>query len=606
MITEAKHLREKLASLAAASLTRNLYVDSLWDAYLKSKASLVEHNSFLLLDFHRIFLYDNPLSATDGSIDSVIRFMMDDCHFRPFAVIVQYTKRPAFDFLPPLEALDILPSLWRCCRPGVLLTLDAINGEIRTYRPHVHPESMNLHIAEGASGCLNADTAIAGLKVGLTGASLRIHEAVPLDDLVAPDAGIIRAEKLSEGKLSFPNAIAEAAAGVSMDPFFCSGRGLRPSDAVFAARCEAIERYQVNLPVPTSSLIYGSYDSLKDSAIDPQTLFFSHVHTPPPDGRSVYHKLLPIYWTGVQDPMTKTRLLVPAQEIWFNTRKLKGENTCVHGTTNGCAVGGSIAEAALYAVLELVERDAFITTWYMRRPCAHILPETVHSEAFQMLLARTQALHSNYDIHFLDLTTDIRIPVVLALAVKRSGSGPHIALSTACKLRCADAMFTALKDICVRLGRHMDVYDEKQAWHFVEHPQDVKQPAHHAALYSIQQTFQRLSFLSSQSREPVTASAVDRLLAGQLQNCDLTLEAVLQQLHAVGLTAFFKDLTHPQFAARGLFCVKAVIPGIYPIWFGYYNVRVAITERLRRLFCDFLDVRLIHERQLNLEMHPFD
>ncbi|MET9239211.1 YcaO-like family protein [Nonomuraea sp. NPDC003709] len=37
-----------------------------------------------------------------------------------------------------------------------------------------------------------------------------------------------------------------------------------------------------------------------------------------------------------------------------------------------CALGGSMAEALLYGLLETVERDAFLMTWYGRLPVPRI------------------------------------------------------------------------------------------------------------------------------------------------------------------------------------------------------------------------------------------
>jgi thiazole/oxazole-forming peptide maturase SagD family component len=611
LLPEAVHIRQKLLKLALG-LRRIVYVDSLLNAYFKLNKRFVEYASFLLFDFHRIYIY-NELPSTVPQVHSVIRAIMDDCQVKPFELLQEYAEQPSFHFLYSTEILDVLPFLWETARLGTLVTLDLTNGEIRMAKPWVHPESARVHVEKNAADCPSTVDDRIVLKDCTRDQGLRVHDAVPLDDLVSPDVGIIRAETMTLGPVSVANALVAVAAGPSIARFVCSGRSTNSSDALFAARCEAIERHQVNFMNPRSSLVYESYEHLKERAIDPETLFFSQVHRQPSGSRPVYHSELPMYWTWAQETLSGRAFLVPAQEVWFNTNSLHEENLCIHGTTNGCAVGRSIEEAGLFALLEAIERDAFITMWYLRRPSARIPADSVASKPFQMVLALIETSYGNYKTEFFDVTTEVGIPVVLGLARKQYGSGPQLILGAACRLTCEEAMFAALQDISTRLNSGVDTYNEKRARHFLQHPEAVVEPSDHATLYSLKETCERLSFLNDHPCEKLDAASVDSrvpMLLEMLQSksCNLKslLEAILCKLDSVGIRVLFKDLTYSVVADKGLFCVKAITPGLYPMWFGYYNARFAITRRLERLSLDFVKRRLIDKTQINLELHPFD
>jgi ribosomal protein S12 methylthiotransferase accessory factor len=608
LLPEAANLRQKLRQIASG-LDRTLYIDSLLGVYFKRRKTLSECQSFLLFDFHRIYLYENPPSAATPRGDSVVRFIMDDCNVGPLDLLVDYAAQPLFHFFYSSAVLDILPLLWVSMRPGVLFTLDLTNAEIRVNRAHVHPEIIQANTKEDVRDCLGGSDDSVVLQDCMRGPDLRSHSAVALDDLVSPDLGIIRREKLTMGNVFVPNALAAVAVGASASSFICSGRSMKISDAVFAARCEAIERHQVNFMNPRASLIYGSYEQLQEWAIDPQSLFFSHVHVQPSEPRPTYDRGLPMYWTPAQEPFSGRQFFVPAQDIWFNTKTLPGENLCIEATTNGCAVGSSIEEAAVFALLECIERDAFITTWYLQRSCARILAESVVSKSFQMMRARLETLYENYTTDFFDVSSDTGIPAVLGLAVKQHGPGPQVILGAACRLRCEDAMFAALKDISMMLNSDPHTYNEKRARRFLEHPEEVAEPLDHSTLYSLKETFGRLSFLSDHGTVTITAEEVDRRSPLPLKsgyNLKEVLETIVQRLSRLGIPVLFKHLSHAQFANRGLFCVKAIAPGLYPVWFGYYNIRFALTERLHRLSLKFAGRPLTDRSEVNLELHPFD
>ena len=116
-------------------------------------------------------------------------------------------------------------------------------------------------------------------------------------------------------------------------------------------------------------------------------LFFGRSPQFPEDVLPVYGDDMPLHWTWAHS-VFGDEALVPAQEIWFSARNLPGEPPLVGQTTNGCALGNSVEEAALFALFEAIERDAYLLMWYLRRSGAEIYPESIEDESFQILRRR--------------------------------------------------------------------------------------------------------------------------------------------------------------------------------------------------------------------------
>jgi ribosomal protein S12 methylthiotransferase accessory factor len=428
-----------------------------------------------------------------------------------------------------------------------------------------------------------------------------------LESEPSPDLGIIRGERLVVHSSSLPISVNRLAfrKGSSM---MCAGKAFKPSQATLVARFEALERYQTIFQSPACSLIHGSRQSLQDKAVDPRLLLFDTVRRREEDRRVEYTEALPIYWTWATDLATSERRLVPAQEIWFNTDRFKDEHLCVTSTTNACAVGQCLEEAALFALFEAIERDAFLTTWYLRRTCDQIIASSVRFEPFQLLWARLRVRFPNYRFHFFDICSDLTIPTVAVVAVKTSGIGPKMLLTAATHLFAERAMFSALKDLGVSLSSHVQNYQDGGSDRLFLHPEDVDSPDDHRVLYSLDQSFARLSFLGFDSQPRLTYADINhRSWFANQESFDLkeVLECLIERLDGLDIQVLMKDISHPELAATGLRCVKAIGIGLYPMWFGYYGIRFAVTSRLKRLAAKW-GTPILNESDINLELHPFD
>jgi thiazole/oxazole-forming peptide maturase SagD family component len=599
-------LRDYLMALTDQKLGRPLNVDTLFGFDLQRAFDVLSPTRewFLIFDLHRVLLYDDPMIPDVPHVDSVIRFVIDDYPYQPFALFADHFSREPLPFFYDLDCLDILPSLLSTDCPGTVVVVDFRNAEIRTATAHFHPEAASAsHRDRPASPPLK-------LRKRRVGAGWRAGETLPVDDLISPDVGLVRHEKTIVTDASLAGSLSRVAWTHGTDEGICGGHSFRPASARHIGRCEAIERFQVIFQSPDDIPIYAPYSAIRDLAVDPESMFVGKASEGRTNRYQRYDHSLPLYWTWADRILESKRYLVPAQEIWFNTRRLRAENIFIRPTTNGCALGASIEEACLFALLETIERDAYLTTWYLKRTPEKIAPESIESESFQRLWLWVSCACHNYTLHMFDISTDIRIPVVAAVAVRKRGNGPRTLHAAAASPRSENALCSALRDLIVGLcfDAESRPWDRAKALTLLADPTLISTSSDHRLLYGLDETFDRTSFLGFDAspklscRDLDARSLIQPSTSYDLREMVLTIAAHLEEL---GLPVLLKDITHPMLAKRHLFCAKAMIPGLYPMWYGHNFLRFALTNRLQTLAWKFAGRRLQDESDVNLHVHPF-
>ena len=149
----------------------------------------------------------------------------------------------------------------------------------------------------------------------------------------------------------------------------------------------------------------------------------------------------PIAWLLANEQTTDRDVLVPADAVVIGRKEFGGADAVSVADTNGCAAAPTLDAARLSALFELVERDATGLWWYGRQPCHVVTPET--DERYHAI---AQHLHERArQILVLDITSDIRIPTLVAIAADLDGS--HLIMGFGCRLSRHDALQVALIEL---------------------------------------------------------------------------------------------------------------------------------------------------------------
>lgn len=166
---------------------------------------------------------------------------------------------------------------------------------------------------------------------------------------------------------------------------------------------------------------------------------------------------------GAHRPATADRLAEAARSAvvdWLPARRLDDDRPCLvpadlclrraapgghEPGSAGCAAGETWDDACLRALLELIERDAAALWWCGGQPARPLAVETLMRDAGPMLLA-LRAGEAGRRTWFLDITTDLEVPVVAAVSTDPGGKG--FACGLAARASLAEAAAAAVIELC--------------------------------------------------------------------------------------------------------------------------------------------------------------
>ncbi|MFJ9077465.1 TOMM precursor leader peptide-binding protein [Streptomyces sp. NPDC102278] len=346
---------------------------------------------------------------------------------------------------------------------------------------------------------------------------------------------------------------------------------------------EGLERYAGTHRRTGSSLLMASYAELGDRALDPARCGFYAPATYRDDPLvSPFDPERPIPWVYGHALGEDRPVLVPARLVHYSAG-VEADNF-VFECSNGCAIGGCVEEALLGALLELIERDAFLLAWYGGQRLPEIDLASVPGSSVRMMVDR--AALQGYDVHAFDNRIDLAVPVVTALAVRRDGGPGLFSFGAGAALDPAAAVEAALSEVLTYIphlpGQVAERVGELRAMaadfdrvrHLKDHAQlyGLPEMAPHVGTYLDPTGVRSLADLdpsSGPAGRPVSADLRDDLLW------------VVRELARVGHEVIVVDQTTPEQLRAGLRTVCAIVPGLLPIDFGWSRQRAPYMPRLR-------------------------
>jgi YcaO-like protein with predicted kinase domain len=154
-------------------------------------------------------------------------------------------------------------------------------------------------------------------------------------------------------------------------------------------------------------------------------------------------------WAEADDLISGTRLWVPYETVSadFSTPPLAGFGL-FRQTTNGLGAGSTSVEAMLHGIYETVERDA-VALWHVasaeRKARQCVDPGTIGGPESRWMLTKFAA--ASVSVRLWDVTTDIGLPVFLALACDEDGTaGVEPEFGSACHASADLALSRALAE----------------------------------------------------------------------------------------------------------------------------------------------------------------
>lgn len=303
-------------------------------------------------------------------------------------------------------------------------------------------------------------------------------------------------------------------------------------------------------------------------------------------------------------------VLVPEVLTYYHAPGL--ENRFVQESSNGCASGGSLEEAAFFGLLEIIERDAFLLSWYGRASLPELDARTSTRAATRHMVDRLEMY--GYQARFFDTRLTFPIPVVTGVAVREDGGPGRMCFGAGAGLDPEAALSAALCEIstdAVNLPGRTE-RDESRLRAMTVDFNKVEALHDHPLVYGIPEMGDHADFLLGAPGEPRPPrhSLRDRYGDGSLPpvSDDLRddLRTCVQAVTDKGFEVIVVDQTMPEQRELGLTTVSVLVPGLLPIDFGWSRQRALGMPRLRTGLREAgLRDRDLQTADFNPAPHPF-
>ncbi|MET8243292.1 YcaO-like family protein [Streptomyces sp. NPDC005202] len=363
------------------------------------------------------------------------------------------------------------------------------------------------------------------------------------------------------------------------------GRTLNFTKSRVTAVLEGLERYTGFHFRATDGIVEASLAELGARAIDPRTLGY-HFDAQYAQEDFPYAPLgvdEQIRWVEVT-PLGDGRARYLPEMALSWVRRPTSRKPLFYDTSNGFALGQSPEEATLHGILEIVERDAFLLTWYRRL----LLPELTLGPAdreIQDLVERVEIV-TGFRIRLYWAALDTGIPVVVALAQRDSTSGPCTFVSAGASLYPRSAAESAILEVSAILSAitHSFEGNREHGERLAADFRSVRTMSDHSLVGALPTSREWFDFLTTRDRPDISLTEVSK--SGPVfSTLREDLDYVRGRIEAVGSDVYAADVTTPELRWRELVCTRAFVPGFLPMTFGHDTRRM---EGLPRLHCDSL------------------
>jgi len=384
-----------------------------------------------------------------------------------------------------------------------------------------------------------------------------------------------------------------------------AGRTHSYAESEMTAMLEGLERYCGMAPRGKRTVIRDTCRRLGKQALDPVTvgLHASEQYDRPGYPFRPFDPDRPLNWVWGYSFLQKRPILVPELLAYYS---LGDGDGFVFETSNGCALGGSLEEAIFYGMLEVVERDSFLLTWYAQLGLPRLDPDSAGDRELRLMLERLRAV-AGYEVHLFNATLENGIPSVWTLAKNMRERGLNVICAGGAHPDPVRAVKSSLYEVAAMLLTLTDKLEANREEYvqMLHDPSKVRKMDDHSMLYGLPEAEERLRFLLDE-RRPLRTFAEE--FGQQEWNADLTddLQGLLDKFAKRNLDVIVVEQTTPEISRNGLHCVKVLIPGMLPMTFGQHLTRVSGLDRVLRVPVELgYRAEPLTYDQLNPHPHPF-
>lgn len=329
-----------------------------------------------------------------------------------------------------------------------------------------------------------------------------------------------------------------------------AGTSIDPEHALRRAVGEALERYSaLNASLPAERA------TLDESGLAGRLPLCAPDEPCPPSFRSPPHDV-PLTQTWALRLATGEQVLVPMALVALDFRPEPPEPPVALSISTGLAFHQQLHEALWRGLCEVVERDAVMTTWWLRSRAPEIsfsagdVPASI-AERLERLDAR------GFEARLYDIGTEVAIPTVFC--VLRGQRFPKLVVGAATRADPAEACCKALDEVV-----SMRVALQGPTARDGSGPGDAPTGlVEHARLYAEERDPAAFDFLLRGERAVVPYAVFAGRRMPAPDDFDALVE-IAETFERDDLSVLWADVTSPDVAEHG-FVVRVVVPELVPL-----------------------------------------
>jgi ribosomal protein S12 methylthiotransferase accessory factor len=329
--------------------------------------------------------------------------------------------------------------------------------------------------------------------------------------------------------------------------------------------------------------VFESYRNLGTEAVDPRQcgIYEPFVYETERNLES-FSEDMKLRWVWGYSLTEHRPILVPLQFVYYGDPSAD-EPKLIHNNSTGSATGSCLEEAAFFALLEGIERDAFVLHWYRKLSPPQIDITSVRNPETRMSIDRLCRM--NLDVYLLDVRSDIPIPSVVAVIARQDDEMGAFAIGSASNFDPEQAIASALSEVAGRQYgfRARTRFSEQKIRASLSNFRAIRTMADHAALYGLPESVKYAHFLIESSIARSVGQTYENWHLNLPNTADLLgdIEYCLTLLAGAGLRQVIViDQTSAEQLRLGLRTVRVIVPGMLPLDFGYGHCRAASLPRL--------------------------
>lgn len=213
--------------------------------------------------------------------------------------------------------------------------------------------------------------------------------------------------------------------------YFVSGWGTTVEQALQGCLYEADETYFAQI-IPEGRILRSCANAIHGRVVEPPgiLLFSEEQYDRREAGNRQPRNMVPARWDRSapedwilsDDKLGTEQAWVPAGLCFLGYDPGGKQSSLPAADSNGLALGINPEDAAMSALLELIERDATSIWWYNRLVLPRIDPKSTASDTVSSY--EDWLRHRGRELRLLQLTLDLKVPIVAAISSDSSGRCP--------------------------------------------------------------------------------------------------------------------------------------------------------------------------------------